>query len=167
MYYTWYDAPFTRLQIAGTDEGLKLVLFANGKHVREPIPDDWTEAPDQLAEVTRQLDAYFAGELNEFDIPLAAAGTDFQKRVWKVLATIPYGETMYYGQVAKIIGQPTASRAVGAANGQNPISIIVPCHRVIGKSGKLVGFGGGVCTKQQLLEHESQFAPNAEPVLFN
>lgn len=166
MFFTWYDAPFTRLQIAGTNAGLKFVLFANGKHVRNPIPDDWTEAPEELAAVTQQLDAYFAGELSEFDLPLAADGTEFQKRVWKVLSTIPYGETMSYGQVAQIIGQPKASRAVGAANGQNPISIIVPCHRVIGKSGKLVGFGGGVCTKQQLLEHERDFALNTEPVLF-
>ena len=154
MFYAWYDAPFTRLQIAGDDDGLKLLLFESGKHCRKPVPDTWIASSSELSEVTRQLDAYFGGELKEFDLKLAPDGTDFQKRVWAVLSTIPYGETMTYGQVAKAIGQPTASRAVGAANGQNPISIIVPCHRVIGSTGKLVGFGGGVPTKQSLLEHE-------------
>ena len=166
MFYCWYDASFTRLQIAGNDEGLKFVLFAGGKHVRNPVPDDWTEAPEKLTEPVRQLEAYFAGELSEFDLKLAADGTEFQKRVWKVLSTIPYAETMTYGQVAKIIGQPKAARAVGAANGQNPISIIVPCHTVIGSSGKPVSFGGGVPTKLSLLEHEQQFCENPTPALF-
>ncbi|MFK7818315.1 MAG: methylated-DNA--[protein]-cysteine S-methyltransferase [Planctomycetaceae bacterium] len=156
MFYAWYEAPFTRLQVAGTEEGLKLVLFESSKQCREPVPDDWTEAPDALAEPLGQLEAYFAGDLTTFDLKLAPVGTEFQKRVWAVLSTIPYGETWTYGQVAKKIGQPKASRAVGAANGQNPISIIVPCHRVIGSSGKLVGFGGGVPTKSALLEHERQ-----------
>lgn len=166
MFYSWYEAPFTRLQIAGDEEGLKFLLFAGGKHCRNPAPDSWVEAPSELAEPMEQLDAYFGGELTEFDLQLAPTGTDFQRRVWSVLATIPYGETMTYGEVARQIGQPTASRAVGAANGQNPISIIVPCHRVIGTSGKMVGFGGGVGTKQKLLEHERRHSESAEPSLF-
>jgi methylated-DNA-[protein]-cysteine S-methyltransferase len=156
MFYAWYEAPFTRLQIAGTDEGLKLVLFESSKQCRQSIPDDWVESTAKLAEPLRQIEAYFAGELTNFDLKLAPDGTDFQKRVWAVLSTIPYGETLTYGEVAKRIGQPTASRAVGAANGRNPISIIVPCHRVIGSSGKLVGFGGGVPTKSALLNLERQ-----------
>ncbi len=166
LYFTRYEAPFTRLQLAANDQGLKYLLFEGGKHERDPIPADWVEDGTKFTETVHQLDAYFAGELRQFDIPLAADGTEFQKRVWAVLGTIPYGETMTYGQVARIIGQPKASRAVGAANGQNPISIIVPCHRVIGSSGKLVGFGGGVCTKRQLLDHEGRFAPQSESALF-
>ena len=166
MFYTRYEAEFTSLQLAANDEGLKLLLFEGGKHARNPIPAEWVADVAPFRETIRQLDAYFAGELTEFDVPLAPDGTDFQKRVWTVLSTIPYGTTLTYGEVAKRIGQPNASRAVGAANGQNPISIIVPCHRVIGSSGKLVGFGGGVPAKQSLLEHERRFAPHAEPALF-
>ena len=166
MFYTRYEAGFTSLQLAANEEGLKLLLFEGGKHAKKAFPGDWVDDASQFAETIRQLDAYFAGELMDFDIPLAPDGTDFQKRVWAVLATIPYGTTLTYGEVAKRIGQPKAARAVGAANGQNPISIIVPCHRVIGSSGKLVGFGGGVPTKSSLLEHERRFAPNAEPALF-
>jgi len=104
----------------------------------------------------RQLNAYFAGELREFEIPLLMEGTEFQKRVWKALLAIPYGETISYGELAKKIGEPKAVRAVGAANGQNPIPIIVPCHRVIGSDGSLTGFGGGIENKKRLLELESR-----------
>jgi methylated-DNA-[protein]-cysteine S-methyltransferase len=104
--------------------------------------------------VRRQLQEYFAGELREFDIPLLMEGTEFQKRVWKTLQTIPYGETISYGELAKKIGDSKAVRAVGAANGQNPIPIIVPCHRVIGSDGSLTGFGGGIENKRKLLELE-------------
>lgn len=110
-------------------------------------------------EVKKQLRAYFAGELHEFDVPVRMEGTDFQKRVWKQLQRIPFGETWSYGQLAKRIGQPTASRAVGAANGQNPIAIIVPCHRVIGANGQLTGFGGGLDRKEWLLQHEGATRP--------
>jgi len=121
-------------------------------------PDDVgdTDAGDSvvLKEAERQLAEYFAGERTEFDLPLAAAGTPFQRRVWSALCDIPYGETISYGELARRIGQPTASRAVGLANGRNPISIVVPCHRVIGSSGKLIGYGGGLDRKQTLLELE-------------
>jgi methylated-DNA-[protein]-cysteine S-methyltransferase len=121
-------------------------------------PDDLgdTDAGDSivLQEAERQLTEYFAGERTEFDLPLAADGTPFQRRVWSALCDIPYGETISYGELARRIGQPTASRAVGLANGRNPISIVVPCHRVIGSSGKLVGYGGGLDRKQTLLELE-------------
>jgi methylated-DNA-[protein]-cysteine S-methyltransferase len=106
-------------------------------------------------ETARQLDAYFAGELKDFDVPLDVQGTDFQQLVWKQLTAIPYGETWSYGEMAAAIGKPSASRAVGHANGRNPVSIIVPCHRVIGSSGKLVGYGGGLDRKQALLALES------------
>src|SRR5579859_1520654 len=105
----------------------------------------------------RQLQAYFAGELQSFDVPLEFAGTDFQKRVWSALRAIPYGQTRSYSQIASQIGAPRAVRAVGAANGRNPIPIIVPCHRVIGASGSLVGFGGGLAWKRLLLDLEATY----------
>src|SRR5690242_4567781 len=105
-----------------------------------------------VREATQQLTAYFAGERTEFDLPLAPEGTEFQKRVWKALVEIPFGETRSYGELARSIGKPAAVRAVGAANGRNPIGIIVPCHRVIGAGGKLVGYGGGLPMKQMLLD---------------
>src|SRR5437899_10516473 len=110
------------------------------------------------AEAARQLRAYFAGELREFDLPLDMHGTDFQLRVWRELARIPYGETRSYSQIAAAIGAPQAVRAVGAANGANPIPIIVPCHRVIGSNGALTGFGGGISVKRWLLDHEARVA---------
>ncbi|PCH60789.1 MAG: cysteine methyltransferase, partial [SAR86 cluster bacterium] len=102
-----------------------------------------------------QLMSYFAGNLQDFVLPLAPSGTQFQCEVWQALQTIAYGETVTYGEIAQQIGRPKSSRAVGAANGQNPIPVIIPCHRVIGSSGKLVGFGGGLSTKEHLLELES------------
>jgi methylated-DNA-[protein]-cysteine S-methyltransferase len=114
-----------------------------------------------IREAMRQLEAYFAGELVEFDLPLAMTGTEFQKCVWRALVDIPYGATRSYGELARGIGKPAAVRAVGAANGRNPIAIVVPCHRVIGSNGKLVGYGGGLPMKQMLLELERQ---NAERV---
>jgi methylated-DNA-[protein]-cysteine S-methyltransferase len=107
-----------------------------------------------MRETLRQLRSYFSGDLQDFDVPLEIVGTDFQKRVWRALRTIPYGETRSYTQIAELIGAPRAVRAVGAANGSNPIPIIVPCHRVIGASGKLVGFGGGLEWKRLLLDLE-------------
>ena len=115
-----------------------------------------TDLPTALS--PRQLDAYFAGQRQQFDLKLAPQGTDFQQRVWQQLRLIPFGETIPYGELAKRIGDPKSSRAVGAANGKNPISIIVPCHRVIGADGTLTGFGGGVETKRTLLELEQQHA---------
>ena len=108
-----------------------------------------------LARTARQLDEYFAGKRHDFDLPLAPEGTAFQQRVWRELMKIPFGETWSYGELARAIGRPAAARAVGAANGKNPIAIIVPCHRVIGSNGTLVGYGGGLPTKQWLLGHEA------------
>lgn len=114
-----------------------------------------------MRETIRQLQAYFAGELFAFDVPLEIVGTEFQKRVWSALRTIPYGETRSYGRIAEEIGAPSAVRAVGAANGRNPIPVIIPCHRVIGASGDLVGFGGGLRWKRLLLELEAKNAYRA------
>lgn len=118
-----------------------------------PKPE-WEHNDAHFRDTIRQLKAYFAGDLQQFDVPLAGQGTEFQKRVWKALKKVPYGETATYGDIAKAIGSPTASRAVGMANGRNPISIIVPCHRIIGTSGKLVGYGGGLHRKTALLKLE-------------
>ena len=117
---------------------------------------DWKRDDAALSEPRAQLEAYFAGALREFDLPLAAEGTPFQQRVWRALCEIPYGETISYGELARRIGQPTASRAVGLANGQNPIAIVVPCHRVIGANGSLTGYGGGLERKRWLLAHEGK-----------
>jgi len=114
-----------------------------------------------LAAAAAQLTEYFAGERQQFDLALAGVGTNFQQLVWRALTTIPYGETWTYGELARAIGRPSASRAVGAANSKNPLGIIVPCHRVIGASGELTGYAGGVAAKQWLLEHERARATSA------
>ena len=121
--------------------------------------DEWVEVDEHapIKEAAQQLDAYWAGELFDFDLPLAPAGTPFQKKVWCALQEIPYGKTVSYGEIAREIGAPTASRAVGAANGRNPIAIVVPCHRVIGSTGKLTGYAGGLDMKEHLLAHEARF----------
>ena len=121
---------------------------------------EWRRGGELVKETTRQLKAYFAGKLRDFDLPLDPDGTEFQQCVWDGLCRIPYGETVSYGELARTIGRPKASRAVGAANGQNPIAIVIPCHRVIGSNGKLTGFGGGLPAKEKLLDLESPlFAP--------
>ncbi|MCA9049009.1 MAG: methylated-DNA--[protein]-cysteine S-methyltransferase [Planctomycetaceae bacterium] len=151
MQYTFMnDTPVGRLLVAGDTAGLRYVLFDDDA----AIPSDWVESDDLLAEPVRQLTAYFSGELREFRIQLAGQGTEFQRRVWQELLKVPYGSTASYGQIAAAIGQPKASRAVGAANGRNPISIIVPCHRIIGSTGNLVGYGGGPERKRTLLALE-------------
>ena len=155
IYYTTMESPVGSLRLVAEELGLRMVWFVRGR--KEEKPDaEWKEDVAFFVEVIRQLNAYFAGELREFEIPLLMLGTEFQKRVWKALLTIPYGETMSYGELAKKIGEPKAVRAVGAANGQNPIPIIVPCHRVIGSDGSLTGFGGGLENKKKLLELESR-----------
>jgi len=153
IYYTTMESPVGQLRLVAEELGLRTVWFVRGRK-DEKAHVDWKEDAAFFADVKRQLNAYFAGELKEFEIPLLMEGTEFQKRVWKALQTIPYGETMSYGEVAKKIGEPKAVRAVGAANGQNPIPIIVPCHRVIGSDGSLTGFGGGIENKKKLLELE-------------
>jgi methylated-DNA-[protein]-cysteine S-methyltransferase len=139
---------------------LAVVAGARGiEQIRfEGTPPDGTPRDDEfpvLKEVSKQLAAYFAAELQNFDLPLDPHGTPFQTKVWRALLDIPYGETRSYGQIAQLLGAPKAVRAVGAANGQNPIPIVIPCHRVIGSNGKLTGFGGGLPLKRLLLDLES------------
>jgi methylated-DNA-[protein]-cysteine S-methyltransferase len=153
IYYTTMESPVGTLRLVAEELGLRTVWFVGGRKKEQPDVE-WKEDAAFFVEVIRQLNAYFAGELREFEIPLLMLGTEFQKRVWKALLTIPYGETMSYGELAKKIGEPKAVRAVGAANGQNPLPIIVPCHRVIGSDGSLTGFGGGLENKKKLLELE-------------
>lgn len=157
MDYVFEDSPVGRLLIAADEEGLRYLLFAEGRADVKPDPG-WREDGIRLAEVIRQLRAYFAGDLREFDVRLAPKGTLFRQRVWKELLNIPYGETISYGELARRIGSPMGSRAVGLANGANPISIIVPCHRVIGSNGKLTGYGGGLKNKEWLLALEQRAA---------
>jgi methylated-DNA-[protein]-cysteine S-methyltransferase len=155
VFYTTFESPVGPLLLAGDSNALRMVSFETGKHAAPPRPD-WKQNVPAFAEVIRQLQAYFRGELKEFDLPLAMEGTEFQIRVWNALCAIPYGETISYAQLAQRIGNPKAVRAVGLANGSNPIPIIVPCHRVIGSDGSLTGFGGGLSTKKKLLELESK-----------
>ncbi|OGT60280.1 MAG: cysteine methyltransferase [Gammaproteobacteria bacterium RIFCSPHIGHO2_12_FULL_63_22] len=156
--YRIIPSPVGPLLVAADGAGLRLIEFQNPRHPfkREP---DWREADDEVLQRTRtQLDEYFAGRRRQFELPLAPRGTDFQRRVWSALAGIGYGETISYLQLATRIGNPTATRAVGAANGRNPLPIVLPCHRVIGANGSLTGFGGGLPTKQFLLQLEGAAA---------
>jgi methylated-DNA-[protein]-cysteine S-methyltransferase len=153
MYYRHLDSPVGRLLLAGTGHALEMLSFTMGSKARGPAAE-WTEEPAAFDEAVRQLRAYFSGELHDFSLPLKPSGTEFQLRVWTELQAIPYGTTTSYGELARRIGNPNGSRAVGLANGSNPIAIIVPCHRVIGASGKLTGFGGGLDIKQRLLDLE-------------
>ena len=155
VFYTTLESPVGTLLLAGDSQALRMVSFESSKHA-EPPQADWKQDRAPFAEVIRQLRAYFRGERKEFDLPLAPEGTEFQLRVWNRLRTIPYGETISYAQLAERIGNPKAVRAVGLANGSNPIPIIIPCHRVIGSDGSLTGFGGGLPTKKMLLELESK-----------
>ena len=155
MYYCYLDTPIGDLLLAGDEGGLSLVGFPEGSMRHEPEPD-WIYNEKPFAEARRQLTEYFAGERREFDLPLHLTGTEFQLLVLQELKKIPYGETTSYGDIAQRIGRPKAVRAVGAANGRNPIPIIVPCHRVIGSTGDLTGFGGGLDTKQALLQLEAE-----------
>lgn len=148
-------SPVGALTLVASDAGLTAILWENDRPGRVKL-GDLEEAPDHpvLVEAERQLQGYFAGERERFDVPLDFRGTDFQKSVWAALLTIPFGETRSYGEIARQIGRPGASRAVGAANGRNPISIIAPCHRVIGTNGALTGFAGGLAAKETLLGME-------------
>lgn len=147
------DSPVGPLVLAGEERGLRFLLFGRGRSVTKPHPD-WEPDRGLLEEPVRQLTAYFKGHLKAFDLPLAPQGTPFQCAVWSELQRIPYGETISYAELARRIGNPHAVRAVGLANGQNPIAIVIPCHRVIGSNGSLTGYGGGLPTKQALLALE-------------
>ena len=148
--YTLIESPIGPLTLVASEAGLQRLAF--GAH----RPDDAVEAPDHplLTRTTTQLAEYFAGTRTTFDVPLDMTGTPFQKSVWALLQEIPYGTTTSYGALALQLGSLGKSRAVGLANGKNPVAIIVPCHRVIGSDGKLTGFGGGLPMKQWLLDHE-------------
>jgi methylated-DNA-[protein]-cysteine S-methyltransferase len=154
------DSPVGPLTLAGRNGRLQHLRMVDQTY--EPSREGWEREDSAFADAVGQLDAYFAGELLEFDLDLDLVGTDFQRRVWAALLTIPYGETRSYGQIAQQIGAPGAFRAVGLANGHNPIGIIVPCHRVIGANGSLTGYGGGLDRKKSLLELEkNRIAPVA------
>nr|WP_281260093.1 methylated-DNA--[protein]-cysteine S-methyltransferase [Kandeliimicrobium roseum] len=160
------DSPVGPLLAAGDAAGLRLLSFPEGSRAVAPDPG-WRRDDAAFDDLRAQFAAYFAGTLRSFDLPLAPRGTDFRRRVWALLSAIPYGETRSYGQIARALGDPGASRAVGAANGANPLPIIVPCHRVIGANGALTGFGGGLPVKTFLLEHEARVAGglNGQPSL--
>ena len=153
MNYSYLETTIGTLLVAG-DDALRFIHFPNKSLKPEPA---WRESrKGVVGDVLRQLKEYFAGRRSDFELPIAPAGTEFQKNVWRQLQEIPYGATISYGELARRVGNPQASRAVGAANGQNPIPIVIPCHRVIGANGKLTGFGGGLPTKQILLQLEAQ-----------
>jgi methylated-DNA-[protein]-cysteine S-methyltransferase len=152
IHYRTIDSPIGPLALAGRDRGLTNLRMLNQTY--EPNRADWVLDERAFPDAVEQLRSYFAGERTEFDLELDLVGSDFQRRVWQALLTIPYGKTRSYGQIAEQIGAVGAARAVGLANGHNPIAIIVPCHRVIGASGSLTGYGGGLDRKRLLLEME-------------
>jgi methylated-DNA-[protein]-cysteine S-methyltransferase len=154
--YRIIDSPIGLLTLAG--DGPVLTNLRMVDQTYEPSRADWLLDDRAFPDAVEQLDAYFAGELREFDLRLEFEGTEFQRRVWAALQTIPYGATRSYGEIAQQIGSPTAFRAVGLANGHNPIAVIVPCHRVIGANGSLTGFGGGLDRKRALLDLEMNLA---------
>ena len=154
MRYCETSTPIGRLLLAGDESGLRRVSFPN-KRIPAEVTERWQRAEEPFREAIRQLGLYFEGRLRRFDLELAPEGTPFEREVWTALTEIPYGETLSYSELARRIGRPAASRAVGAANGKNPIPIIVPCHRVIGANGSLTGFGGGLGIKRRLLDLEA------------
>lgn len=164
--YRTIDSPIGPLTLAGQDSVLTMLRMVDQTY--EPSRTGWSLNPGAFTEAVDQLAAYFAGELTDFDFEFELCGSDFQRRVWRALLTIPYGETRSYGEIAGQIGASGSARAVGLANGHNPIAIIVPCHRVIGANGRLTGYGGGLDRKRTLLELERQrVAVNANPTLFD
>ena len=153
LLYTTVESPIGELLLLGDGDALHGLYMQDGrKPVR--ISPSWQESAEPFAGVREQLREYFAGQRTTFDIPLVMAGAQFERGVWRALQDIPYGETVSYGEIARRVGQPSAPRAVGLANGRNPIAVIVPCHRVIGADGTLTGYGGGLERKRLLLELE-------------
>jgi methylated-DNA-[protein]-cysteine S-methyltransferase len=160
-YWTMIDSPLGPLLLTADDRGISgVIMDADIDEQIEPSAG-WTENAARFEEARRQLGEYFAGQRTEFDLPLSPTGTAFQREVWAALQTIPYGQVRSYGEIAAQIGRPGASRAVGLANGRNPIAVIVPCHRVIGASGALTGYGGGLHRKRLLLDLEAGLAQPA------
>ena len=153
IYYDRFDSPIGPLTVAADENGVRHILFAENRHDAKGR-EQWQRDPDAVAEPRRQLLEYLQGKRRRFDLILAPAGTDFQLDVWQMLAQIPFGATWSYKELAERLGKPTATRAVGAANGRNPLPIVLPCHRVIGNNGALTGFGGGLPTKVALLKLE-------------
>lgn len=155
LLYMWIESPVGPLRLVGGDAGLAGILWEKQDPAESGFAlDRENDRHPVLRQAARELREYFAGERQQFSVPLDFTGTEFQNKVWRALQSIPFGETRSYGELAAQIGAPKASRAVGAANGRNPIPIILPCHRVIGSSGSLTGFGGGLPMKKQLLAHE-------------
>lgn len=154
MIYTTVDTPIGALLVAGEEGTIVEIHFAGRGEPRE----DWVRDDEALHPAAVQLRSYFAGKRTAFDLELAPRGTEFQQAVWRALRDIPYGETTTYAEIARRIGRPSAVRAVGAANGANPIPIVIPCHRVIGTSGSMTGFGGGIDVKRRLLALEARVA---------
>ncbi len=163
IQYTILDSPLGDILVARGERGLAHINFQQSSSPLA-IEPEWARDDEAFDDVATQLAKYFAGERRIFELPLAPEGTHFQQSVWRALAEIPYGETWSYGEIAQRLGQPTASRAVGAANGRNPLPIVVPCHRVIGSNGKLTGYRGGVRFKESLLELEGAL-PGKQPTL--
>ena len=150
MYYDVMNSFIGDLLLAADDQGLRTILFTKDGKAPEP-QDGWIHNPEKLAEIRHQLEEYMDGKRTRFDIPLAPEGTTFQSDVWHALCEIPYGEVISYQVLAQRVGRPKAVRAVGAANGRNPIPIVIPCHRVIGSNGKLTGYAGGLDIKEKLI----------------
>ncbi len=168
--YHVMTSPVGLLFLAQTAQGLRHLEFMDRKSIKRMIANHSAEYPEatwepsllDLKPVVEQLEAYFCGALDTFDVPTSVSGSPFQLQVWRALLEIPYGETRTYGQIAKAIGQPRSARAVGLANNQNPLAIIVPCHRVIGAKGEMTGYGGGVTRKKWLLQLEARFHGKVE-----
>jgi len=154
-HYCFYQSPVGKLLLIGSEGMLEELVFPTSAD-KKVVGDDWVEDIAPFRKVIAQLSEYFAGKRHHFTLKLAPSGTEFQRQVWQKLSEIPYGQTVSYGEIATQLGNPKGCRAVGMANSKNPIPIIVPCHRVIGKDGSLTGFGGGIDIKRQLLELEKQ-----------
>jgi methylated-DNA-[protein]-cysteine S-methyltransferase len=155
MDYQRLETPIGPLLVAGDATGLRRIELPRDGEAVEP-GKGWMHRPGRLRAALRQLEDYFAGRRRSFDLELRPEGTEFQREVWSALRRIPYGTTISYGELACRVGRPRASRAVGAANGRNPLPIVIPCHRVIGSDGRLTGFGGGLPAKRWLLAHEDR-----------
>ena len=153
-----YEAPFGVLTVVGSDLGIRYVMFNNDAHPKplERLHISDSEIHDSVNDAITQLDEYFNGARRDFELPLDLQGTEFQVAAWRALADIPYGHTASYGQHAASIGRPKAVRAIGGANGRNPVAIVLPCHRIVGADGSLTGFGGGIAVKKWLLDHEQR-----------
>ncbi|HTE13894.1 MAG TPA: methylated-DNA--[protein]-cysteine S-methyltransferase [Burkholderiales bacterium] len=158
-YFDYYNSPLGQILLVANDVALTGLHFVGEKYY-PAIAAEWQRQPNAklIVRASKQLDEYFAGDRKDFDLPVDPAGTTFQRGVWRALQKIPYGATTNYGALAGCIGKPSASRAVGAANGRNPISIVIPCHRVIGANGDLTGYAGGVARKDALLRLEASSA---------